>query len=111
MPTYEYRRKDGSKFEIEQRITDPPFKICPTTGQPVKRLISKGAGLVFKGSGFYLTDYARAGNKQDGSTEAPSPSADNSTSKSSSENATESKTTGAKKETKSDTDSSSGSKK
>ena len=59
MPTYEYKREDGTTFEIEQRITEDPLKVCPTTGQPVKRLISGGAGLVFKGSGFYLTDYAR----------------------------------------------------
>lgn len=59
MPTYEYKREDGTVFEIEQRITDKPLTACPTTGQKVKRLISGGAGLVFKGSGFYLTDYAR----------------------------------------------------
>jgi predicted nucleic acid-binding Zn ribbon protein len=59
LPTYLYKREDGSTFEIGQRITDPALKECPTTGQPVKRLISPGAGLVFKGTGFYLTDYAR----------------------------------------------------
>jgi len=59
MPTYEYKREDGSTFEYEQRITDDALTECPTTGQKVKRLISGGAGLVFKGSGFYLTDYAR----------------------------------------------------
>lgn len=59
MPTYEYQREDGTRFEIEQRITEKPLAVCPTTGQKVKRLISGGAGLVFKGSGFYLTDYAR----------------------------------------------------
>lgn len=59
MPTYEYQREDGTRFELEQRITEKPLTECPTTGQKVKRLISGGAGLVFKGSGFYLTDYAR----------------------------------------------------
>ncbi|MDA0684666.1 MAG: zinc ribbon domain-containing protein [Bacteroidetes bacterium] len=59
MPTYEYKREDGSTFEYEQRITEDALTTCPTTGQKVKRLISGGAGLVFKGSGFYLTDYAR----------------------------------------------------
>jgi len=59
MPTYEYRREDGSTFEIEQRITEDALTECPTTGQKVKRLISGGAGLVFKGSGFYQTDYVR----------------------------------------------------
>ncbi|MBO6576347.1 MAG: FmdB family transcriptional regulator [Rhodothermales bacterium] len=63
MPTYTYRREDGSTFEIEQRITEDALTNCPTTGQPVKRLITGGAGLVFKGSGFYLTDYARKGSE------------------------------------------------
>ena len=62
MPTYVYRREDGSTFEIEQRITAPALETCPETGQPVKRVISGGTGLVFKGSGFYLTDYARKSN-------------------------------------------------
>lgn len=58
MPTYVYRREDGSTFEIEQRITADPLAVCPETGQKVERVIT-GAGLIFKGSGFYLTDYAR----------------------------------------------------
>lgn len=58
MPTYVYRREDGSTFELEQRITEDPLKVCPDTGQKVERVIT-GAGLIFKGSGFYLTDYAR----------------------------------------------------
>lgn len=61
MPTYVYKREDGTTFEVVQRITEPSLKICPTTGQPVQRVISGGTGLVFKGSGFYLTDYARKG--------------------------------------------------
>jgi putative FmdB family regulatory protein len=59
MPTYTYRRADGTTFDIEQRITEDALDTCPTTGQKVTRVISAGAGLVFKGSGFYLTDYAR----------------------------------------------------
>lgn len=58
MPIYVYRREDGSTFEIEQRITADPLDVCPDTGQKVERVIT-GAGLIFKGSGFYLTDYAR----------------------------------------------------
>ena len=68
MPTYEYRREDGTKFEVTQRITDEPLTTCPTTDQPVKRLIGGGVGLIFKGSGFYLTDYARKGNGKEQST-------------------------------------------
>lgn len=59
MPTYTYRRADGTTFDIEQRITEDALGTCPTTGQPVTRVITAGAGLVFKGSGFYVTDYAR----------------------------------------------------
>lgn len=59
MPTYVYRRADGSVFELEQRITEPALETDPETGQPVTRIITGSAGLIFKGSGFYLTDYAR----------------------------------------------------
>lgn len=64
MPTYVYRREDGSTFEIEQRITEDALETCPTTGQPVRRIPSASAGLVFKGSGFYLTDYVRKGGSE-----------------------------------------------
>lgn len=63
MPTYIYRREDGSTFEIQQRITEEPLQVCPDSGQQVKRVISGNAGLIFKGSGFYLTDYARSSSK------------------------------------------------
>ena len=63
MPTYVYRREDGTTFEIEQRITEDALETCPTTGQPVQRVITGGTGLIFKGSGFYLTDYARGNGK------------------------------------------------
>jgi putative FmdB family regulatory protein len=97
MPTYEYKREDGSTFEYEQRITDDALTECPTTGQKVKRLISGGAGLVFKGSGFYLTDYARkssspstSGGSDSGSSNSDS-SSSNSSSKESSSKETSSK--------------------
>ena len=80
MPTYEYQREDGTRFEIEQRITEEPLKECPTTGQKVKRLISGGAGLVFKGSGFYLTDYARKSSSPATSSSEGSSSGSSSTS-------------------------------
>ena len=57
MPTYEYRREDGSTFEFFQSMNDQPLTTCPTTGQPVKRLISGGGGVLYKGDGFYITDY------------------------------------------------------
>ncbi len=79
MPTYVYRRKDGTTFEIVQRITEDSLETCPTTGQTVKRVISGGTGLIFKGSGFYLTDYVRNNDNQEKSTTE----SDNSTKKSS----------------------------
>ena len=59
MPTYVYRRDDGTVFDVFQRITDPALTEDPETGRPVVRVISGGAGLQFKGTGFYLTDYVR----------------------------------------------------
>ena len=70
MPTYTYKREDGSVFEIEQRITEDALETCPTTGQKVKRIISGGAGLVFKGSGFYLTDYVKKGGGEEKSSKS-----------------------------------------
>ena len=67
MPTYEYRCPKGHEFEkFYQRITSHPSAVCPRCGKRAKRLISGGAGLVFKGSGFYITDYKRSGEKKDG---------------------------------------------
>lgn len=71
MPTYVYRREDGTTFEIEQPITASALDTCPTTGQPVRRVISGNAGLIFKGDGFYLTDYARKGSGGDDKAAAP----------------------------------------
>lgn len=61
MPTYEYRCSAGHTFEKLERITAEPSKECPECGAPAARLISGGAGLVFKGSGFYITDYGKDG--------------------------------------------------
>lgn len=58
MPTYEYEcEKCRHKFEVFQSITADPLKKCPTCNGKVRRLIGVGAGLIFKGSGFYTTDY------------------------------------------------------
>lgn len=58
MPTYDYKRADGTVFEAFQSITAAPLTECPTTGQPVQRVISGGTGFILKGTGFYQTDYA-----------------------------------------------------
>lgn len=58
MPTYEYEcLKCKHKFEAFQGINEAHLKECPACGKSVKRLISMGAGIIFKGSGFYATDY------------------------------------------------------
>ncbi len=57
MPTYEYQCDKGHRFELFQKMSDPKLKVCPECGAPVERLIGPGAGIVFKGSGFYSTDY------------------------------------------------------
>ena len=62
MPTYEYRCPVGHEFEVVQRITDRrPRTKCPVCGKIAERQLSGGAGLIFKGSGFYITDYGKDG--------------------------------------------------
>jgi putative FmdB family regulatory protein len=57
MPTYEYECKDcGHTFEVFQNMSDAPLKECPECGKEVRRLINGGSGVIFKGSGFYVTD-------------------------------------------------------
>ena len=79
MPTYVYRREDGTTFEIEQRITEDSLETCPTTGQAVKRVITGGTGLIFKGSGSYLTDYVRNNGKDTKKKDASDNSSEKST--------------------------------
>ena len=66
MPTYDYECKEcGHTFEKFQPITSKPIKKCPKCGkQKVQRLIGIGAGVIFKGSGFYQTDYRSGGYKE-----------------------------------------------
>ncbi len=73
MPTYEYHcSKCGKDFEVFQSMKDDAFKTCPEAQCQVspwghgnvKRLLGTGAGLIFKGSGFYITDYRSEGYKQ-----------------------------------------------
>lgn len=77
MPIYEYRRADGSTFEVIQKFTDEPLTKDPESGEPVERVYSAPA-IHFKGSGFHNTDYssnrrAKAGQapKDDSSSSTP----------------------------------------
>ena len=88
MPTYEYRCPQGHHFEVHQRISDEPGAPCPKCGQPAQRQISAGAGFLFKGEGFYVTDYRSPDYKKKASSEGSSdstPSGDKGSSSSSSD--------------------------
>jgi putative FmdB family regulatory protein len=65
MPIYEYRCEQCGDFEEMQRITDPPLARCPKCKRKVRRLISN-TSFQLKGSGWYVTDYARAGGGDGG---------------------------------------------
>jgi len=67
MPTYDYICIECShEFEEFQKMSDPVLEICPKCGGKVRRKIGGGAGLLFKGNGFYITDYKKNdGKKQD----------------------------------------------
>jgi putative FmdB family regulatory protein len=94
MPTYEYHCEKCKKdFELFQSMNDDPVKTCPreqcrqkTWGKgKVRRLLGTGAGLIFKGSGFYITDYRsegyKAAAKNDTAAPAPKPETKSSDSK------------------------------
>ena len=70
MPTYEYRCPNGHDFELFQKMSDPPRASCPECGQESERLLSGGAGFLFKGNGFYATDYRSPSYKEAASGEA-----------------------------------------
>lgn len=74
MPTYEYACPDcGNHFDAFQSMKDEPLKKCPKCGKThLKRLLGTGAGLIFKGSGFYITDYKKGGGTGSGSSSASS---------------------------------------
>ena len=57
MPTYDYLCEEGHRFEVFQSMKDDPLTECTECGGPARRLIGAGAGFLFKGDGFYITDY------------------------------------------------------
>ncbi|WP_319562208.1 FmdB family zinc ribbon protein [Marispirochaeta sp.] len=67
MPTYDYECQScGHVFEYFQSMSDDPLKECPKCGKEVKRLIGGGMGIIFKGSGFYVTDNRSGSNGSGG---------------------------------------------
>jgi putative FmdB family regulatory protein len=96
MPTYDYRCPNGHDFEhFFRKISDAsPELACPTCGAVAQRRVSGGAGLVFKGSGFYLTDYGKNAHRK---------GSDGATAGSNSESSSESKSETKPESTKPDT--------
>ena len=86
MPIYEYRCEQCGDFEQNQRISDPPLSRCPKCRRKVRRLISN-TSFQLKGTGWYVTDYARAGK------DGKKTGADGGGDSSSSDSATESSST------------------
>jgi putative FmdB family regulatory protein len=85
MPIYEYRRPDGTTFEIQQSFSDDTLKVDPDTGVPVERVLHAPA-VHFKGKGFYNTDYGtRRRNRETAAAAEKSSSEKSSSEKSSSE--------------------------
>jgi putative FmdB family regulatory protein len=71
MPLYEYECEScGHRFELIQKFSDPPAEHCPVCGGPVRKLLSSPA-IQFKGTGWYITDYARKGGAGSGREKAP----------------------------------------
>ena len=92
MPIYEYRRPDGTTFEVMQKFTDETLTHDPDTGVPVQRVLTAPA-IHFKGSGFHNTDYGtrkrnrekeKSGSESSGSSDSSSSSSDSGSSSSSS---------------------------
>jgi putative FmdB family regulatory protein len=71
MPTYEYRCPKGHTFDVFQRMSDEPKAECPRCGAAAERQLSGGAGLLFKGEGFYITDYRSDSYKKAAAKEKP----------------------------------------
>ena len=77
MPTYDYRCKScAHTFERFQSIIAKPLRRCPRCGKAVERLIGTGSGIIFKGSGFYATDYRSESYRQRAKSEAAPAAAD-----------------------------------
>ena len=108
MPLYEYQCDAcGHRFEVIQRFADPPVEACPKCGGRVRKLIASPA-FQFKGTGWYVTDYAKkkeSGDKEKGSTEGAS--GDKSAEKTASEKSTSEKAASDKTDTAAKSDTSS----
>ena len=113
MPTYDYQcQACGHTWELFQSMNDNPVKSCPKCKKrKAKRLLGVGAGVIFKGTGFYETDYKNTGggekkeNSSDSESSDSSKSSDSSDSSKSSEKSSSSSSSSTKKESKKSSDS------
>jgi putative FmdB family regulatory protein len=109
MPIYEYRRPDGTKFELQQSFSDPALTTDPDTGVPVERVLHAPA-VHFKGKGFYNTDYGTRNRQRESAAAAAEKSASEKSSEKSSEKASEKSSSQASSDSSSSSSSSSDSK-
>jgi putative FmdB family regulatory protein len=105
MPTYVYRCNEcDHEFEEYQSITEKPLEVCPTCKGHIERVISGGAGFLFKGSGFYQTDYRSDSYKKAAAADTSSGSSSSPKIKSSSESSSKTKDTNISDKKKSSSD-------
>jgi putative FmdB family regulatory protein len=97
VPLYEYECPKHGRFELIRSFSDPPLKKCPKCGKPVEKLASAPA-FQFKGTGWYVTDYANKGKGKSGGDEGKSETKSESKSDGKSDSKSESKSEGAKAE-------------
>jgi putative FmdB family regulatory protein len=99
MPIYEYRRPDGSTFEMQQSFSDDPLTVDPDSGVPVERVLHAPA-VHFKGKGFYNTDYGTRNRQRESAAEKSSEAKAAAADSSSSANGKADKDTAKPKDTK-----------
>ena len=91
MPLYEYQCEAcNHRFERIQKFSDPPIETCPTCGGAVRKLISSPA-IQFKGSGWYITDYAKSGSRDSKDSKDHAPASSSSSSETKTETKSETK--------------------
>jgi predicted nucleic acid-binding Zn ribbon protein len=108
MPIYEYRRPDGTTFDIQQSFSDEPLKVDPDTGVPVERVLHSPA-IHFKGKGFYNTDYGTRNRNRETAAAAERSSSEKSSEKKA-EKSSDSSSSSTAKDSKSDSKPASGGK-
>ena len=73
MPTYDYRCDNDHVFEVFHSMKDDTPRTCPECGAPARRVPGGGAGLLFRGSGFYITDHRSESYRKGAKSESPKP--------------------------------------